>query len=104
MLIPRRTITNENPLKKNEIKMFADSISIGETIPTIITVWSYAKSSSNPESRMVPAKVKVLKKYPHLVETDRGVFPWKEILIGYYNYNGPVVYDTNAEAAAKKAA
>lgn len=104
MLMSRRTITKEEPVSVEEINKFAESVDIGESIPTIITKWSYAKSSSNPESYQVPAKVKVLKKYPRLVETDKGVFPWKEILIGYYCYNGPVIVETEKKTKKKKAA
>ena len=104
MLIPRRSITKEEPVTVEEINKFAEAVEIGAVIPTIITKWSYAKSSTHPESYQVPAKVEVLKKFPRLVKTDKGVFPWKDILIGYYCYHGPAIIETEKKTKNKKAA
>ena len=102
MLLPRRTITKETTLTMEEIKQFADAICVGDVIPAIIRKWDH-KSSNIPVAYEVPARVKVLRKYPNLVGTNQGVFPWKDIVIGYYNYNGPSVVDEDSFVKEKPA-
>ena len=97
MLMPRRTVTEKNPVSIMETEMFADLIREGDMIPAVIRKWDYSVST-NPTAYEVPARVKVLKKYPYLVETDRGVFPWKDIVIGYYRYRGPGIVSDDLQS------
>ena len=86
--MPRRTITDKTPMTAEEIKQFADEIEAGDSLYAMAPyrVWT---SSTNFNIHYKPAKVTILKKYPHVVETSHGRLMWKELLIGYYNYRGP---------------
>ena len=86
--MPRRTITDKTPMTAEEIKQFANEIEAGDSLYAMAPyrVWT---SSTNFNIHYKPAKVTILKKYPHVVETSHGRLMWKELLIGYYNYCGP---------------
>ena len=87
-VMPKRTITSQTPLSVKEIAEFANAIKVGDILYAMVPyrVWT---SSTNYNVHYKPAKVTILNKYPHLVETDQGVLMWKELVTGYYSYSGP---------------
>jgi len=83
MIMPRRTVTNDQPFTRQEVNAFADSIRIGETLSTIITIRKWKSTTTFTEYHK-PAMVTILKKYPYLVQTDKGIMTWNDLVLGYY--------------------
>jgi len=88
-------LVNGNPLTKTIIKEFADSLHTGDRIPTIIRIKLW-KAGSNFVFQQKLMKVKVINKYPNLVEfeyelikgngnrkTVRDTMRWSEMIFGY---------------------
>ena len=55
----------------------------GEPVPTIVGIKRWT-SSTNFETIPTKDTVTILRKYPHLVETDKGIMTWKVLVAGYH--------------------
>jgi len=83
MMMSKRTITKQDPVTTDEVKMFADSLNLGDKITSRLPfkVWT---STSNFTIKHKTVTARIIAKYPYLVGTDYGVFTWNELLFGYY--------------------
>ena len=101
----RRTLTTAYPLTTKEIDEFRKNVEIGESVPTIVGIKRWT-SSTNFE--IIPTKdtVTILHKYPHLVETDKGIMTWKAMVAGYHGsfFSAKEPIEATVPKARKKAA
>ena len=101
----RRTLTTASPLTTKEIDTFRENVEIGESVPSIVGIKRWT-SSTNFEIIPVKDTVTILHKYPHLVETDKGIMTWKAMVVGYHGsfFSAKEPVEAPAPKARKKAA
>ena len=101
----KRTLTTAAPLTTKEIETFRNNVGTGESVPTIVGIKRWT-SSTNFEIIPVKDTVIILRKYPHLAETDKGIMTWKAMVAGYHGsfFSAKEPIDKLALKAIKKAA
>lgn len=81
-IISKTSVAPGNTLSITDVAQFCEQVNIGDVIQAVIHVKKWTSSTS---FNWVPklATVTVLRKYPHLVETDQGIFPWNDFAYGF---------------------
>ena len=96
----KNTVAPVKTLTTADVAAFRDQVSIGDVISAVIHVREWV---SGTNFNWVPqlATVTVKNKYPHLVETDCGIFTWNDFAYGFHKL---VCTAAEMEEKAKQAA